>query len=148
MAGHRRRRGGGHRRGGRYVWRRHYSRPPRSNLSLTGPDVVDLPVGRLFSVLARPPLDQEQNSAWFLSRTEGDPPRYDLHEVNPPDWPNPRSDAALWPVRAIAVSPFPEDQRQFLYLGGYDGRFQPDHNAAWLYRVDAALARYGASSCQ
>ena len=105
---------------------------------------------RVFSVLARSPLDQEQNSAWFLSRTEGDPPRYELHEVNPLDWPNPRSDNALWSVRAIAVSPFPEDQGQVLYLGGYDGHFQPDHNTAWLYRVgvDTALARYGSPSHQ
>jgi hypothetical protein len=114
------------------------------------PVVKRNPQIRLFSVLARSPLDQEQNSAWFLARTDGDPPRYDLHEVEPLDWPNPRSDAALWSVRAIAVSPFPEDQGQVLYLGGYDGHFQPDHNTAWLYRVgvDTALERYGSPSHQ
>jgi hypothetical protein len=114
------------------------------------PVVKRNPEIRLFSVLARSPLDYEQNSAWFLSRTEGNPPRYDLHEVSPLDWPNPRSDAALWSVRAIAVSPFPEDQGQVLYLGGYDGHFQPDHNTAWLYRVgvDTALKRYGSPSHQ
>ena len=99
---------------------------------------------RLFSLLAGSPNSNERNSAWFLSRTDGNSPRYALHEVRPLRWPNSRSDNALWSVRAIAVSPFPEDQGQVLYLGGYDGHFQPDHNTAWLYRVglDAALGRY------
>jgi hypothetical protein len=99
---------------------------------------------RLFGLLAHSPKANEGTSAWFLSRTIGDPPHYELHEVSPLKWPNRRSDAALWSVRAMAVSPFPEDQGQVLYLGGYDGHFQPDHNTAWLYRVgiDTALGRY------
>jgi hypothetical protein len=100
---------------------------------------------RLIGLLSRSPNPTEMNAAWFLSRMTGNPPRYALHEVNPPaNWPHTRSDAALWSVRAIAVSPFPEDQNQILYMGGYDGHFQPDHNTAWLYRVgvDTALAPY------
>jgi hypothetical protein len=118
------------------------------------PDIIagynDAPVAkrdpetRIFTVLARSPNASEENSAWFMSRTTGDPPRYALHEVNPLRWPNSRSDNALWSVRAVAISPFPEDQGQVLYLGGYDGHFQPDHNTAWLYRVgiDTALGPY------
>jgi hypothetical protein len=119
-----------------------------------GPDIIagynDIPLAksnpetRLFGLLTRSPKAEEQNSAWFLSRTAGNPPLYGLSEVRAPSWPHWRSDAALWSVRAIAVSPFPEDQGQALYLGGYDGHFQPDHNTAWLYRVglETALARY------
>jgi hypothetical protein len=98
---------------------------------------------RLFGLLSR--NVNEMNAAWVLSRTTSYPPRYDLHRVNPPmTWPHSRSDDALWSVRAIAVSPFPGDQGQVLYLGGYDGHFQPDHNTAWLDRVgvDTALAPY------
>jgi hypothetical protein len=99
---------------------------------------------RLFGLLAFSPKENERNSAWFISRTNGNPPRYELHEVKPLNSPNRRSDAALWSVRAIVASPFPEDQGQVLYLGGYDGHFQPDHNTAWLYRVgiDTALRGY------
>jgi hypothetical protein len=100
---------------------------------------------RLFGLLSRSPNPTEINAAWFLSRMTGNPPRYALHEVNPlPNWPHIRSDSALWSVRAIAVSPFPDDQNQILYMGGYDGHFQPDHNTAWLYRVglNTALAPY------
>jgi hypothetical protein len=98
---------------------------------------------RLFGLLSR--NFNEMNAAWVLSRASGDPPRYDLHRVSAPaTWPHSRSDDALWSVRTIAVSPFPEDQGQVLYLGGYDGHFQPDHNTAWLDRVgvDTVLAPY------
>jgi hypothetical protein len=98
---------------------------------------------RLLGLLALNP--NAMNEAWFLSRTAGSTPRYELHEVRPPaKWPYSRSDGALWSVVAIAVSPFPEDQGQVLYLGGYDGHFQPDHNTAWLDRVgvDTALTPY------
>jgi hypothetical protein len=96
---------------------------------------------RLFGLLAFSPLPNERNSAWFLSRTMEQTPRYELHEVRPPQsWSNGRSDTALWSVRAIAVSPFPEDNGQVLYLGGYDGHFQADHNTAWLDRVGVNTA--------
>jgi hypothetical protein len=112
------------------------------------PVVKRSPETRIFTVLARSPNSNEENSAWFISRTAANPPHYALHEVNPLRWPNSRSDNALWSVRAVTVSPFPEDQGQVLYLGGYDGHFQPDHNTAWLYRVgiDTALGRYEGAS--
>lgn len=100
---------------------------------------------RLFGLLALSPNANETNSAWILSGTTNYPPRYELHEVGAPlKWPYNRSDAALWSVRTIAVSPFPEDQGQVLYLGGYDGHFKPNHNTAWLYRagVNTTLARF------
>lgn len=100
---------------------------------------------RLFGLLARSPIPAETNAAWLLSRTASNPPRYALHEVHAPvNWPYTRSDGALWSVRAITVSPFSEDQGQVLFLGGYDGHFEPDHNTAWLYRVgvDTALSAY------
>lgn len=99
---------------------------------------------RLLGLDTHSPKANKENSAWFLSRTTGNPPRYEFHEVDAPvKWPYNRSDGALWSIRTIIVSPFPEDQKQVLYLGGYDGHFKPDHNTAWLYRVgiDAALAR-------
>jgi hypothetical protein len=97
---------------------------------------------RLFGLLAYPPGANEGNSAWFLSRATqvGQPTRYELHEVKPLGWPFPRSDSSVYSVRTIAVSPFPDDQGQVLYMGGYDGHFQPDHNTAWIYRVGAGTA--------
>jgi hypothetical protein len=125
------------------------SPPPRHDIIVGYNDIPVVKSGpseiRVFGLLADSPNPNEANAAWFLSRIAGNPPRYELHEVTPPArWPNSRSDAALWSVRTIAVSPFPEDQGQVLYLGGYDGHFKPDHNTAWLYRVgvDTALARY------
>jgi len=97
-------------------------------------------------------IQGEKFSAWFLSCAQGgcdpgDAPNfnqrpYRLHQVPAPlSWPYLRSDKELWSIRTIAVSPFPEDQGQVLYLGGYDGHFAPGHNTAWLYRVgvDTAL---------
>jgi hypothetical protein len=122
--------------------------PPEERDIIAGyndaPVVTNDPEVRVFSLLAKSPNADQKNSAWFLSRTAGNPPRYALHEVDPLPWPNWRSDNALWSVRTIAISPFPEDQGQVLYLGGYDGHFHPDHNTAWLYRVgiDTALRNY------
>jgi hypothetical protein len=117
------------------------------------PDIVagynDIPVVRsglrLLGLDTRSPNPAESNSGWFLSRRDGNPPQYALHQVPAPrTWPAPRSDTALWSVRSIAVSPFPEDQGQVLYMGGYDGHFKPDHNTAWIFRVglDTALQPY------
>jgi hypothetical protein len=109
------------------------------------PLVRSAPEIRLFGILSFSPNANQISAAWFLSRAAGNPPRYEPHEVGPPpNWPYARSDTGLWSVRSIAVSPFPEDQGQILYLGGYDGHFKPDHNTAWLYRVgmDTALAGY------
>jgi hypothetical protein len=122
--------------------------PPIEKDIITGYNDIPLlknsPELRVFALLARSPNAKEQNSAWFLSRTNGNSPRYELHEVRAPGWPNNRSDSALWSVRAIAISPFAEDQGQVLYMGGYDGHFEPVHNTAWLARVgiNAALEPY------
>jgi hypothetical protein len=108
------------------------------------PLAISDPETRLFSLLSYSPNPDEVSSAWFMSRTAGSPPRYQLHEVRPLSWPYRRSDNLLWSVRALAISPFVEDRGRVLYLGGYDGHFRPDHNTAWLYRVgiDSALATY------
>jgi len=37
-------------------------------------------------------------------------------------------------VRTIAASPFPADQGQVLYFGGYDANYEPSHSTAWIYR--------------
>jgi hypothetical protein len=86
--------------------------------------------------------DVEQYSAWFLERGSS----YSLHEVPLLPFPYQRSGACLNSIRTIAVSPFPEDQGQVLYIGGYDvGNGPPArHNTAWAYKVglDTALAPY------
>jgi hypothetical protein len=116
--------------------------PPTEQDVIAGYDALPLvkqnPDVRLFGLLAFSPRTSERNSAWFLSRSDGATPRYELHQVRPLPSPYNRSDTALWSVRAISVSPFPEDQGQVVYLGGYDGHFRPDHNTAWLYRVGIA----------
>jgi hypothetical protein len=103
----------------------------------------------LFGLLTRSPKATETNSAWFFSRTNGNPPEYQLHEVSaPPNWPYQRSNSLLLAIRTIAVSPFPEDQGQVLYMGGYDVPgyhiSSTYHNTAWLYRVgiNTALEPY------
>jgi hypothetical protein len=85
----------------------------------------------LFGVLGR----SQTSSAWFLSRSDTNSQAYSIHEVKALPWPYQRSDQNLWSVRTIAVSPFPEDHGDVLYIGGYDGHFKRDHNTAWLYRV-------------
>ena len=37
-------------------------------------------------------------------------------------------------VRTIAVSPFPGDNGQVFYFGGFDCNSQPSHNTGWIYR--------------
>jgi hypothetical protein len=95
------------------------------------------------SLLAYPPISTMANSAFFLTRSPGPPPSYKIHEVKPLTFPYPRSDRRLYSVRAIAVSPFPEDHGQVIYLGGYDGHFRPDHNTAWIYRMGVNTAIRG-----
>jgi len=93
----------------------------------------------LFGLLARNPNKDDINSAWFLSRN-GSHHTYKLHRVNPIKWTNIKSDQRLFSVRAIAISPFPEDQGKVIFLGGYDGHFKSVHNTAWLYRVGIETA--------
>ena len=116
----------------------------------SGPDTF-----QLTGLSTESPIANEQNAAWFLSCELNDygcdfnsaqstsQPPYWLFEVPALPWPYSRSDTALRSIRTIAVSPFPEDQGQVMYLGGYDARNEPAHNTAWLYRVgiDYALGR-------
>jgi hypothetical protein len=93
---------------------------------------------RLMSLLAHSPNADEERSAWFLTRKEDTTGSdgYTLHEVKPIAGSRTESsDPALWSIRTFIVSPFKEDQGQVLYLGGYDGHWQPVHNTAWLYRA-------------
>jgi len=122
--------------------------PPAKSDLIAGYNDVPLvnlnPHIRLFGMLAISPKSAERNSAWLLSRTKSSTLRYELHEARPPRWPNSRSDGALWAVRAVAVSPFPDDQGQIVYLGGYDAHFASDHNTAWLLRggINTVLEPY------
>jgi hypothetical protein len=78
---------------------------------------------------------KRETSAWYLVRSKtGD---YSLHEVPPLTTGSPRG---LIAVRTMHVSPFPADNGQVLYLGGYDADFKPSHNSAWLYRVGLQTA--------
>ena len=56
--------------------------------------------------------------------------RYELAEVTDPRQPT------LVSVRAIAVSPFLEDQGQAFYFGGFDCNSVASHNTAWIYRAE------------
>jgi hypothetical protein len=103
-----------------------YNDMPLINLS-SGPTYF-------LSLLAFTPIAEMADSAFFITRSSERPPIYKLHEVKPLTFPYPRSDSSLYSVRTIAVSPFPEDHGQVIYLGGYDGHFTPDHNTAWIYR--------------
>jgi hypothetical protein len=124
--------------------------------ALTKPDIltayndmplIDLPSGPTYflSLLAYTPVAAMENSAFFLTRSSGRSPIYKLHEVKPLTFPYSRSDGSLYSTRTIAVSPFPEDHGQVIYLGGYDGHFKPDHNTAWIYREGVNTATRGGS---
>jgi len=104
------------------------------------------------------PVPGKEHSAWYLVRDRE--ASYSLHEIRPlpllpePGRSSPRylsriedgTHAAtagtpnLVGMRAIVVSPFPDDAGQALYLGGYDADFRPAHDTAWLYRVGLGTA--------
>jgi hypothetical protein len=95
----------------------------------------------------RSPVAGEKNAAFFISCIQDQcdlvQSAYQLHEVPVLlPWPYYRSNVALESIRTVTVSPFPEDQGQVIYLGGYDGGHVAHHNTAWLYRVgiNTALA--------
>jgi hypothetical protein len=105
----------------------------------------------LVGLEARCPLPDKSNSAWYLVRDAN--ARYSLHEVppvgsRPPRYLSSFGHPTLGPapnlvaVRAIIVSPFPEDASRVLYLGGYDAARQDAHNTAWLYRVGLNTALF------
>ena len=76
--------------------------PVRRDLIMGYNDVPIVKAGppnvRLFGLYAFSPNLADGNAAWLLSRTAGNPPRYELHQVNPLSWPNRRSDVGLWSV--------------------------------------------------
>ena len=63
-----------------------------------------------------------------LQLTSGADTHYDLAEITDPRQP------MLVSVRAMAVSPFAEDQGRAFYFGGFDCNSDPSHNTAWIYR--------------
>jgi hypothetical protein len=118
------------------------------------PAVRDPETNQMLHVLgmqAHCPLPGKTNSAWYLVRDSNG--RYSLHEVPPVDSRPPKylslvgnrtlgAAPNLVAVRAIVVSPFLEDARRVLYLGGYDADGRDAHNTAWLYRVGLNTALF------
>jgi hypothetical protein len=100
------------------------------------PDVVDPSSGssvNLVGLQAHNP--SKPKSGWYLVRDAS--AHYTLREV--PDLTG-QASRGLVAVRAIHVSPFPEDHGEALYMGGFDADFQPAHDSAWLYRVGVRTA--------
>jgi len=62
---------------------------------------------------------------------------YSIREVNErhqPGKPN------LVSVRSYALSPFPSDNGQVIYFGGYDGNWVTNQDTAWIFRTTLARA--------
>lgn len=70
---------------------------------------------------------------YCVRRVKGAEVRYEMGMVSHPDQP------ALVAVRAIAVSPFPEDRARAFYFGGFDCNDVPSHDTAWIYRGERCL---------
>ena len=82
------------------------------------------------SLLTTPP---DNGTYLLVRRANGSYEQSYLLDVDHP----PPAGEALRGIRAIAVSPFPEDRGAVLYVGGYDaGDADPRlrHGTAWLYR--------------
>jgi hypothetical protein len=104
------------------------------------PEVTDPETGgrvNLIGLQAHNP--NRPTSAWYLVR--GASGNYSVHEVPALTSISPYG---LVAVRAMLVSPFPEDRGQALYIGGCDADFRPSHNTAWLYRVGLKTALHEA----
>lgn len=56
---------------------------------------------------------------------------YAIREVNERHQPG---DPNLVSVRSYALSPFPADNGQVIYFGGYDGNWVPNQDTAWIFR--------------
>ena len=83
------------------------------------------------------PFPGKAHSSWFLARRS--PSCWTVHEI--PDlggWTDPQPNPPA--VRAIAVSPFAEDQGQVLFMGFYDAADKVCHNTAHIYRVGLSTA--------
>jgi hypothetical protein len=72
---------------------------------------------------------------YCIRHAQGAAIAYELAEISDPRWP------LLVSTRVIAVSPFPEDQGQALYFGGYDCNSVPSHHTAWVYRGEWAARK-------
>lgn len=58
---------------------------------------------------------------------------YEFGNIYDNDHPVPAGDS-LRGCRTVVVSPFAEDGGRVLYFGGYDCRYDPSHNTAWIWR--------------
>jgi hypothetical protein len=68
---------------------------------------------------------------------------YTIHEVNgqhAPGKPN------LVSVRSYALSPFPSDNGQVIYFGGYDGNWVTSQDTAWIFRTTLSNSLAGGPS--
>jgi hypothetical protein len=70
-------------------------------------------------------------TGYFIRHLDG---RYEMAQIPVLAEPK-RSNPVLCGTRTIALSPFPEDQGQIVYAGGYDAAGKPAHNTAWIYRA-------------
>jgi len=103
------------------------SYPPRA---LRTPKAADL---RLFvreDVI--PNWHFDARAFYFIRRVNHGTVTYTTEEVTDPLNPT------LVSVRAIAVSPFPEDKGKAFYFCGFDCNSIPSHNTAWIYRATIA----------
>lgn len=86
----------------------------------------------------RHPQSQQNphNGAWYLLRQNDGSYSYGLSYdfADPPVAPT-----SLRSVRAIAASPFVEDQGRAIYFGGFDAQ-SGDRDSAWIYRGKLAAA--------
>ena len=90
-------------------------RPPNLRLFIATPPKWE---GRYLAAEAR----------YFTRYAKGQNISYEMAEIRDPS--NPK----MVSVRAIAVSPFPEDHGQAFYFGGPDCNSTDGHNTAWIYR--------------
>lgn len=77
-----------------------------------------------------PPRHFDARAFYFIRKVEKGTATYAAKEISDPRKPT------LVSVRAIAVSPFPEDHGLAFYFGGYDCNKVPSHNTAWIYRAE------------
>ena len=92
--------------------------PPSAPIA-AGHNIVNVGYGRL------------EAGGWYLVRHPGG--RYDLLQVAAP------SGRPLVATRSIRVSPFPQE-RDALYLAGYDANKVPAHDTAWIMRSSIGAA--------
>jgi hypothetical protein len=111
--------------------------------------VTDPTTGRevyLFGVQTSLPTDAAlptYRSGWYaggLYVIRDDAGQYRVREVNgnfPP------SNPPLVSVRTYVLSPFPTDQGEVIYFGGFDANYVPNSDMAWVFRTRLANALAG-----